>query len=109
MVYLGWAIICAALGWGFREDAYTVERLRHSEVERLAEELVRKRDPNMRDHVVINSAFTDIGSGDGEPRWVVLVNRPGTHDLDEALVLEMSPDGGEVLETRRPAFPGTVR
>lgn len=109
MVYLGWAIICAALGWGFREDAYTVERLRHQEVERLAEELVRERNPNMRDHVVINSAFTKTRSGDGESRWVILVNRPGTHDLDEALVLEMSLDGTEVLETRRPSFMERVR
>ena len=103
-LYLAWALLCASLGLTFREEPYTVERLRHQEIEELAKRRLRALDEKFSEHVVINSAYTDTESADGSSRWVILLNRPGTHDFDEAVVLELSLDGQSLLKMRKPSF-----
>ncbi|HYI09390.1 MAG TPA: hypothetical protein VEK57_10000 [Thermoanaerobaculia bacterium] len=102
-LYLGWLVLCAILFValaGLEDPSRPTGRILSIEAGRRALAIARER--GLRDLEVVHVAGARAGEGAAEDRWVVLLDKVPHTKLQEAVVIELDRETGELIRVRKP-------
>lgn len=93
-----WLIVCLTILVLFRQGREAPDRMHHDEARARATALLSQLPSDYSRHQLITSAR----SREGEVGWIILFNIPGSHDLEEAVVVKLDRKATRILSISAP-------